>query len=97
MSKRRRRYTAEFKQEAVRLFRENGESSVADIARDLGVDRSQIYKWEKELAAAGGTAFPGGGDRGNGEVARLKRELARVTEELEIVKKAAAYFAKNQK
>jgi|SRR5687768_6414161 transposase len=97
MSKRRKRYTVEFKREAVRLFRESDDRSIADVARDLGVDRSQIYKWEKEQAAAGEAAFPLGGERGNAEVARLKLELARVTEELEIVKKAAAYFAKNQR
>jgi len=60
------------------------------------VRRNQLYKWKEQLAKRGAEAFPGNGKRSvqGDEVAQLKRELARVKEERDILKKAAAYFAK---
>ena len=71
----------------------------ADIARDLGIARNQLYKWQTELRARGSGAFPGSGARKERttEIARLQRELARVTEERDILKKAAAYFARESR
>ncbi len=91
----RKRYTKEFKLEALRLMKESGKSS-AEVARELGIRRNQLYKWQDELSAHGEEAFPGHGKRSarDDEVARLKRELARVKEERDILKKAAQYFAK---
>lgn len=89
-------YSAEFKREAVRLL-ERGDQSAADVARQLGVRRNQLYKWQQQLQARGEAAFPGQGRPVNdkdAEIARLKRELERVTEERDILKKAAQYFAK---
>jgi len=91
----RKHFTREFKQEAVRLL-EQGQRPAAAIARELGIPRNRLYKWQAQLAKAGAGAFPGS-DRRAGpaeELARLKRELARVTEERDILKKAAAYFAR---
>lgn len=70
--------------------------AVLAIARELGIGRNQLYKWQTELRARGATAFPGPGARKERttKVARLKRALARVTEERDILKKAARYFAK---
>lgn len=58
--------------------------------------RNQLYKWKAELVRSGEVSFPGSGRKADqdSEIARLKRELARVTEERDILKKAAAYFAK---
>jgi transposase len=86
----RQQFPPEFKREAVQLL-ESGCRPAADIARELGIARNQLYKWQAELRARGAGAFPGGGARKErtSELARLKRELARVTEERDILKKAA--------
>ena len=91
----RKKYTSEFKREAVRLM-ESSEKPSTDVARQLGVRRNQLYKWKEQLDRRGAEAFPGVGRRSaqGDEVARLKRELERVKEERDILKKAAAYFAK---
>lgn len=91
----RKKYTSEFKREAVRLM-ESSEQPSSDVARQLGVRRNQLYKWKEQMDKRGAEAFPGMGRRSTrgDEVARLKRELKRVTEERDILKKAAAYFAK---
>ena len=91
----RKHFTREFKQEAVRLL-EQGQRPAAAIARELGIPRNRLYKWQAQLAKEGATAFPGSGRRAGPaeELARLKRELERVKEERDILKKAAAYFAR---
>jgi transposase len=91
----RKKFTSEFKREAVRLM-ESSEKPSSEVARELGVRRNQLYKWKEQLDKRGAGAFPGkgrGGTQGD-EVARLRRELERVKEERDILKKAAAYFAK---
>jgi transposase len=92
----RKQFTPEFKREAVQLV-ESGSRSASELARELGVRRNQLYKWQREFQARGAGAFPGSGGRKarTTEITRLKRELARVTEERDILKKAAAYFAKD--
>jgi len=96
MSK-RRRFTQEFKLEAVRLL-EAGARPAAEIARELGVPRNRVYKWQEQVRKKGAGAFPGQGrGENNDELARVKRELERVMEERDILKKAAAYFAKELK
>lgn len=90
----RQSYSAKFKHEAVQML-ERGDRKVGQVSRDLGVHRSLLAKWRAEAAqeqAAVG-AHPKRDDQ-RSEMARLKRELARVTEERDILKKAAQYFAK---
>jgi transposase len=99
--KRRQAFTREFKLEAVRLL-EEGEKIPADLARELGIRRNQLYKWKEQADKKGGAVFPGAGRRSAKsseaeEIARLTRELARVKEENEILKKAAAFFARELK
>jgi len=92
----RKTFTREFKLEAVRLL-ERSDRPAAEIARELGIKRNQLYKWKEQLTAKGEAAFPGHGrpaDDKDAEIARLRRELEQVTEERDILKKAAAYFAK---
>jgi transposase len=94
--KKRPSYTKEFKFEAVRLL-ERGDKSAADLARELGIRRNQLYKWQEQVSAKGrDEAFPGHGRQAGAaaELARLKREVARLEEENVILKKAAVYFAK---
>ena len=94
----RRQFSPEFKREAVQLL-ESGSRPGAEIARELGIARNRLYKWQAELRARGSGAFPGSGLRKERatEITRLKRELARVTEERDILKKAAAYFARESR
>jgi transposase len=89
----RRRFTPEFKRQAVQLLNA-GQRPAAEIARELGIPRNRLDKWQKAVAGHGG-AFPGSGRQAEpaAELARLTRELARVTEERDILKKAAKYFA----
>lgn len=92
----RQRFTPEFKREAVRLL-ESGDKTAVEVALELGIRRNQLYKWQAQLKAQGEASFRGPGRppvSQESEVTRLKRELARVTEERDILKKAAAYFAK---
>ena len=93
----RRSFNKEFKLEAVRLL-ELGQKPAEQLALELGIERNQLYKWQKQLQAKGAAgAFRGPGQKPleeRSEVERLKRELKRVTEERDILKKAAAYFAK---
>jgi len=88
----RQKFTAEFKREAVRQVRDG--KSVSVVARELGVPRNRLYKWAADVERLGGSAFGGSGRRPDDEVARLRREVERLKEENEILKKAAAYFAK---
>jgi transposase len=92
----RKKYTSDFKREAVRLM-EKSEKPSAEVARQLGVRRNQLYKWKEQLEKRGAKAFPGAGrQRGKvDEVIRLRQELEKVKEERDILKKAAAYFARD--
>jgi len=99
--RKRAHFTREFKLEAVRLL-EAGKKPAAELARELGVKRNQLYKWKEAIDQKGKDVFPGSGKRPGAEtqaaeVARLKRELAQAKEEIEILKKAAAFFAKELK
>ena len=95
----RKTFSKEFKLEAVRLL-EQGDKSPTEIAIDLGVRRNQLYKWQAQLKQQGDQAFSGPGRKPleqSDEVARLRKELAEVKQERDILKKAAAYFAKELK
>lgn len=94
----RKTYTKAFKIEAVRLLG-LGEKPASQLAQELGIRRNQLYKWRDQIEGKGeAEAFRGPGWRPASEereIARLKRELERVREERDILKKAAAYFAKD--
>lgn len=95
--RKRARFSKEFKLEAVRLL-ESGQKPGTQLALELGVARNQLYKWQAQLGKVGKeSAFRGSGrkpDEERSEIDRLRAELKRVTEERDILKKAAAYFAK---
>jgi transposase len=89
----RRKFSAEFKREAVALTAAP-DVSVAQVARELGIGANLLGRWRRELAMDEATAFRGHGFARDEEVARLKRELARVRRERDFLKDAAGYFAK---
>lgn len=94
----RRKYTKEFKIEAVRLS-EEGDISMFDVARELGIHPNTLYKWRRQYLVDGEEAFPGHGKlkAGDDEVRQLRRELARVREERDILKKALAFFSRESR
>ena len=85
-----KRYTEEFKREAVKQVTERG-YSVSDVAKRLGTTTHSLYIWLKKY----GEPNPREADKADlaAENARLKADLKRMTEERDILKKAAAYFA----
>jgi transposase len=83
----RQQFDREFKAQAVRMC-EQGEVPIAQIARELGINVKLLYRWRSEAQEAGASAFPGHGHSSDDEVKRLRRELARVEMERDILKKA---------
>ena len=92
----RRSFTREFKVEAVRLVRDRG-VSLAQASRDLGVHENVIRKWVKDFESDPVQSFPGQGHMKpeQAEIERLRREVQKLKAERDILKKAAAYFAKD--
>ena len=84
-------FSEDFKRDAVRQITERG-YPVAEVSQRLGVSQHSLYEWKKKFASSKAK----GNDEAE-EIRRLKKELARVTEERDILKKAAAYFAKDAK
>jgi transposase len=91
----RRKFSREFKREAVSLVRDRGVSA-AQAARDLDLHENVLRKWVKELGNDPHQAFPGHGQMKPEqlEIERLRKEVARLKAERDILKKAAAFFAK---
>ena len=92
MSK-RRKFSEEFKHEAVALTRQPG-TTVSQVARDIGVTAGLLGRWRLELNSEKGKAFPGSGVARDQEMLVLKRELARVKKERDFLRDAAAFFAR---
>ena len=96
MSKRPKKYPAEFRAKAVRLADES-EKPLAEVARDLGIAYQTLYDWvsrARKAKAGPRPEGPAGPLTAEEEVRRLRRELDEVTMERDFLKKAAAYFAK---
>ena len=89
----RRKYSAEFKREAVQLANHPGVTK-SQIARELGINSNMLGRWCRQLKTEGSKVFVGKGYARDDEMARLKRELARVKKERNFLKEAAAFFAK---
>ena len=95
MAKKRRTYTPEFKAEAVKLVTEQG-YSVAEAARSLGIGETLLRAWKQALESQGADAFPGHGKLSpfEEENRRLRAENKRLLAERDILKQAAAFFAR---
>ncbi len=90
----RKKYTKEFKTDAVNLYRASGKS-MKEIAEELGIAENMLWRWHKEIESE--NAFPGNGNPQDKELFDLKKENAILREEREILKKAIAIFSGKQK
>jgi transposase len=90
----RRRFSREYKQEAVRRVLE-GRQSLSEAARDLGLRQDMLERWKRQFGEDPRQAFPGQGrlKADEEEVRQLRREIERVREERDILKKALAIFS----
>jgi transposase len=97
-SRGRRRYDRDFKEGAVRLVLDGGRS-VRSVARDLGIHENMLHRWKAEYLEDREHAFPGKGHMKphEEELMRLRKKLADVEEEREILKKALAIFSKHRR
>ena len=94
MTKVRRQYSREFKQEAVRLLETSGKSA-SELERELGIGKGNLWRWKREFAADGEDAFPGQGRLTPDEerLRQLERENEILRQERDILKKAIAIFS----
>ena len=88
----RKQFSSDFKREAVRLVTENG-LSIAQVARDLGLNDNMVSRWKQEATQNGQRAFPGQGHPQDEELSRLRREVEVLRQEREILKKAISIFS----
>jgi len=95
MSEKRRSYDKEFKLSAVKMITEGG-MSLIQVSRDLGVNENSLHKWKKDYLSDQQNAFPGKGHLKpeQEELRKKDQEIARLTMERDILKKALGYFAK---
>jgi transposase len=94
----RQHYTKEFKSDAVKLVLEHGYSA-NEVARRLGISQTNVSRWVREYRQENEPSVPGGATRSEleAEVKRLRKENQRLQMEREILKKAAAFFAKESR
>ncbi len=96
----RRKFTREFKLEAVRLWKEGGKTA-REVGSDLGINDQLLTRWHRQLSngKTAGEVFPGNGKlvSADEELRRLRRENAVLRQEREILKKAAAFFARESR
>jgi len=98
MTKTRKQYSREFKQEAVRLLETSGKS-VSELERDLDIGRGNLWRWKREFAENGEDAFPGHGrlTPEQEQLRQLEREIEVLRQERDILKKAVAIFSRPSK
>jgi len=94
--KRYRRYSPEFKREALRRANQDDVTDI-QVCEELGISARQLRRWRDEVRLRGKSAFPGKGQSHNEELTALKRELAKVKQERDFLREAAAFFAKESK
>jgi transposase len=98
MKQRRKKYDTTFKSEAIRLATD-GDRNISEVARNLGLSKGMLARWLREYKADPVDAFAGKGrlKAKDEEIRMLRLELKRTQEERDIIKKALAYFAEDQK
>ena len=98
MADRRRRYTREFKLEAVRLSQQPG-VTLTELAKELGIRPELLYRWRKETQVDPEQAFPGQGSlkERDQELDKLRKQVTRLKTENAFLKKVSEYFVKDGK
>ena len=91
-----KRYSPEFKREALKRATEEGVTDKA-ICKELDISPRQLRRWRDEFRLLGDDAFPGQGRSRDEEITNLKRELAKTRQQRDFLKEAAIYFAKDSK
>ncbi len=94
--KKYKRYSPEFKREALKRSSADGVTDKA-VCAELGISLRQLSRWRDELRLYGGDVFPGQGYSRDEELTELKRELVKVKRERDFLKDAAVFFAKESK
>ena len=94
--KRYKRYSPEFKREALKRASEEGVTDVI-VCEELGISARQLRRWRDECRLLGDDGFPGQGRNRDEELTTLKRELAKVKQERDFLSDAAVFFAKESK
>jgi transposase len=94
--RKRRSYSKEFKQEAVKLVMDTPEKSVSSISQELGISSDILSRWKREYEIKGEESFPGKGIQNSegADFQQLQKEFARVKRERDILKKALAIFSR---
>lgn len=95
MARQRKQYTDEFKREAVRMMRNRGTRTVAQVADDLGVTGNLLHRWAQKVDKNAVAKRNEEGETLEQEVRRLRKENEQLKVERAILKKAAAFFAKD--
>jgi len=93
MGTRRKKYTDDFKRDAVRMMRDRGQRTVAQVADDLGVEAGHLHRWAKKFDQETVAKRNPQGETLEEENRRLRKENERLRMEKAILKKAAAFFA----
>jgi transposase len=96
MGDKRRKYTKEFKKDSVELLLRTGQSAI-EIAAELGIRSEILSRWKREYETHEEKAFPGQGKPIEAELAGLRKELADVKMERDILKKAVSIFSRESK
>lgn len=91
-----KRYSPEFKREALKRTTEEGRTDKS-ICKELNISTRQLRRWRDEFRLLGNDAFPGQGHSRDEELTKLKRELAKIKQERDFLREAAIYFAKDSK
>ena len=94
MAKKRKKYTDEFKREAVRLMLTRGDRPVDDVAQSVGVTANLLHSWRKKYPDTAEAVRRERGETPEEELKRLRREVAQLKRDKEILKKAASFFAR---
>ncbi|HTB74667.1 MAG TPA: transposase [Polyangiaceae bacterium] len=95
MAKQRKQYTEEFRRDAVRMMRNRGTRTVAEVADDLGVGTNLLHRWASKLEKDAVAKRNVEGETVEQEVRRLRKEVEQLRMDKAILKKAAAFFAKD--
>ena len=98
MGRRRKEYTKEYKEAAVKMYTD-GDKTMQEVSNELGMHPENIRRWlkeSKEGAAKNIRVFPGLGKARDEEIHRLRKEVANLQEENEILKKAMVIFAEKK-